>query len=81
MPKLRRISGSEVIKLLQKKLGYKLIRQRGSHVRLRLETSEATHEVTVPMHRELDRGTLRSIIRSVQKYVPKDKMKDLFYTV
>jgi len=62
VPPLPVISGSDCIAALAK-LGYRSIRQKGSHVRL-----ECTGRppVTVPTHRVLDRGTLRSVIRTVE---------------
>ena len=45
------------------KLGYRQVRQKGSHVRL---VCEGRNPVTVPMHPTLDRGTLRAIIRTVE---------------
>jgi predicted RNA binding protein YcfA (HicA-like mRNA interferase family) len=56
-----RISGREVVKAL-KKLGYEQDRQRGSHIILR-QTVSPFRRVTVPDHREVAKGTLRSIIR------------------
>lgn len=55
------ISGKECIAALGQ-LGYRQARQRGSHVRL---TCEGRSPVTVPLHDTLDRGTLRSILRTV----------------
>ena len=46
------------------KIGFYLRRQHGSHLILRREDPFA--QVVVPNHRELDRGTLRSIIRQAQ---------------
>ena len=45
------------------KVGYRQVRQKGSHVRL---ICEGRNPVTVPLHNTLDRGTLRSIIRTVE---------------
>lgn len=59
MPPLPVISGRQCIRALEK-AGYRVLRQRGSHVRL---VAEGRSSVTVPLHRELDRGTLRSILR------------------
>jgi predicted RNA binding protein YcfA (HicA-like mRNA interferase family) len=59
--KLPVISGDECIKALQK-LGYQIARIRGSHAWL------VCHErspVPVPKHKELGRGVLRKIIRTV----------------
>ena len=43
--------------------GFHIVRQVGSHIVLRRENSFC--QVVVPDHRTLDRGTLRSILRSV----------------
>jgi predicted RNA binding protein YcfA (HicA-like mRNA interferase family) len=44
-------------------LGYTVLRHRGSHVRLRLKNERGEWFETVPDHREVHRGTLRSILR------------------
>ena len=62
MPPLPVISGSACIAALAK-LGYSTVRQKGSHVRL---ACPGRPPVTVPMHATLDRGTLRSILRSCE---------------
>lgn len=60
MSKLPRISGRECVKALEK-VGFYLRRQQGSHLILR--RNEPLTQVVVPNHSELDKGTLRSIIR------------------
>ena len=60
MTKLPRVSGRECAKALAK-VGFALRRQEGSHMILRREGPFA--QVVVPDHRELDRGTLRAILR------------------
>ncbi len=60
MSKLPVISGRECIKVLEK-AGFYFKRQEGSHIVLRKDNPFA--QVVVPEHKELDRGTLRSIIR------------------
>lgn len=62
MSKLPVISGIECVKALEK-IGFVVDRQRGSHVILVREEPRTT--VCVPEHKELDRGTLRAIIRQV----------------
>ena len=57
---LPRISGRECVKALEKK-EYLFIRQTGSHIIIR--RTNPFSQITVPDHKELDRGTLRSIIR------------------
>jgi predicted RNA binding protein YcfA (HicA-like mRNA interferase family) len=60
MSTLPSISGSECVKAL-KKAGFRFIRQDGSHIVLRRDNPFA--QVVVPDHKDLDRGTLRAIIR------------------
>ena len=64
MEKLPRLSGKEVIRILTK-IGFQAVRQRGSHVFLIKESPEGKKTTVVPMHQELDRGTLLEIIRQV----------------
>ncbi|MGC2625643.1 MAG: type II toxin-antitoxin system HicA family toxin [Candidatus Udaeobacter sp.] len=58
MPKLRVFSGAQLCELLTTH-GFEPVRQRGSHVVMR----RGGISLPVPLHRELDRGTLRGIIR------------------
>ncbi|HSG39993.1 MAG TPA: type II toxin-antitoxin system HicA family toxin [Thermoanaerobaculia bacterium] len=60
MTRLPVISGREFVQALAK-LGFILDRQRGSHMIL-FRADPAT-TLSVPDHRELDRGTLRSLLR------------------
>jgi predicted RNA binding protein YcfA (HicA-like mRNA interferase family) len=60
MSKLPVVSGRECAKALGR-AGFALKRQEGSHMILR--RAEPFAQVTVPDHRELDRGTLRAIRR------------------
>jgi len=70
MTRLPRISGQECVKALGRAGFYKK-RQEGSHLILRRD--EPFAQVVVPDHAELDRGTLRAIIRqaglSVEEFV------------
>ena len=60
MSGLPRISGRECVKALSK-VGFIVKRQHGSHMILRRDKPSA--QLVVPDHEELDRGTLRAIIR------------------
>jgi predicted RNA binding protein YcfA (HicA-like mRNA interferase family) len=60
MSKLPVVSGAECVKALGK-IGFVVYRQRGSHVTLIRKTPPT--QTTIPNHKELDRGTLRAIIR------------------
>jgi predicted RNA binding protein YcfA (HicA-like mRNA interferase family) len=61
MPKLPVVSGVEVAKALAK-IGYEVDHQTGSHLILR-QKEHPHRRITVPMHREIAKGTLRAIIR------------------
>jgi predicted RNA binding protein YcfA (HicA-like mRNA interferase family) len=54
-------SGKEVVRIFGK-AGWQLARQRGSHMILVKAGSIAT--LSVPDHREIAKGTLRSLVRS-----------------
>ena len=60
MSKLPRISGRECVQALEQ-AGFYIKRQESSHVVLRRD--DPFIQVVVPDHKELDRGTLRAIIR------------------
>jgi len=61
MSKLPQISANELIKILEK-IGFKVTRQKGSHVFLRHEDGRTT---VVPNHpgEKLDRGLLNKILK------------------
>jgi predicted RNA binding protein YcfA (HicA-like mRNA interferase family) len=70
MPKLPVLSGTETVKAFVK-AGWAVDRQRGSHVILLKQGSIVS--LSIPQHRELAPGTLRSLIRaaglSVEQFV------------
>jgi len=67
----RDLSGAEAVTALER-LGFRLTRQTGSHVRL----AKAERRVTVPLHRWLAPGTLRSILRQAE-ITPEDLLAAL----
>lgn len=60
--KLPVVSGKEAINVFEK-IGYKIVRQKGSHIRLRDEMNKNHVPLTVPNHREIKPGLLRKLIR------------------
>lgn len=60
MNKLPRISGRDTVRALEKS-GFYVKRQHGSHIILRRDNPFC--QTVVPDHKELDRGTLRAILR------------------
>lgn len=53
------LSGQRLVKALERE-GWQLVRQRGSHVRMKHPDRRVS--LTVPLHRELKRGTLSGIL-------------------
>jgi predicted RNA binding protein YcfA (HicA-like mRNA interferase family) len=79
MPKLKVLGGKEVIKVLSL-FGFEIVSQRGRHVKLRRVLSDGTKQtLTIPLHEELDKGTLRAIYRQVLRYVPEEDLRPHFY--
>jgi len=60
MASLPTLSGQKVVKVFEK-LGWNIARQRGSHIILFKEGQIAT--LSIPNHKEVAKGTLRSLIR------------------
>lgn len=61
MPALPTLSGRDTVRTFEA-LGWRVVRQRGSHMILTKEGSLVT--LSVPDHREVAKGTLRGLIRS-----------------
>jgi len=73
-PKLPVVSGHQVIRVLER-IGYQIVRQKGSHIRLRDENDPEHLPITVSDHRTLKPGLLRQILRDANLTV--DEFVDL----
>ncbi|HHP7232600.1 MAG TPA: type II toxin-antitoxin system HicA family toxin [Xenococcaceae cyanobacterium] len=64
MAKLPVVSGSDIIKTLEK-IEFKVIRQKGSHIRMKHEDNRV---VTIPVHgnKSIGRGLLRKVLRDAE---------------
>jgi len=76
--KLRRLSGKQVISILEQ-LGFSEVSQRGSHVKLSRQASGSRQILVIPLHKELDRGTLKAIIRQASRFVSEEVLLPHFY--
>ena len=78
MQKLPIVSGEKLVKLLLN-LGYEIVRQRGSHARVRKQTEVDEHNITVSMHSEIAKGTLNDILSKVSIWnnIPKGKLIEM----
>src|ERR1044072_7622933 len=61
MASLPSLSGREVVRVFES-FGWRVARQRGSHIIMTKEGEVVT--LSIPNHKEVARGTLRSLIRS-----------------
>jgi predicted RNA binding protein YcfA (HicA-like mRNA interferase family) len=61
MAQIPLLSGREVVRIFER-FGWQIARQRASHIILVKEEARAT--LSVPDHKEVARGTLRSLIRA-----------------
>lgn len=59
----RDVSGASLVKALAR-LGYRVTRQSGSHIRLTCEQPKQ-HHITIPNHDSLRVGTLAAIVNDV----------------
>lgn len=62
-PKLPSVSGRKVITVFEI-IGYQVVRQKGSHIRLRDEQNPDHKPLTIPDHKTLKPGLLRMLIRN-----------------
>ena len=64
MLRLPALTGNEVVSALEK-VGFQVIRQKGSHVRMQHEDGKV---VTIPVHagKNIGRGLLRKILRDAE---------------
>lgn len=77
--KLRRLSGDDVVKILTS-FGFGVTGHRGSHIKLKRSTKGVKQTLTIPRHRELDKGTLRAIFRQACRYIDESDLRPHFYS-
>ena len=62
----RDVSGAALLRALRR-LGYEVVRQRGSHVRITTQVNGEHHEV-IPNHDAIRVKTLSSILKSIARH-------------
>ncbi len=74
MAELPAFKGDKLVKFLEN-LGFKIVRQKGSHIRLKHENGRVT---TVPIHKgkDIPKGLLRKIIREDLEVTLEDFLKE-----
>ena len=80
MPQIRVLSGRDAVRIFEV-FGFSIAHQRGSHVKLkRTPDTGAAQTLTVPLHDEIDKGTLMAIYRQALRYIPQDELRKHFYS-
>lgn len=79
MPKLKRLSGAQVITILET-FGFQIHSQKGSHVKLRRIGAAGNETLIVPNHKQLDTGICRAILRQASQYIPEEELTPYFYS-
>jgi predicted RNA binding protein YcfA (HicA-like mRNA interferase family) len=74
MTKVPSLSYEFFISALQRD-GWKVVRQKGSHIRLQKATGDGIKNLTVPAHRPIKRSTLSHLIKHADLSV--DQLYDL----
>ena len=78
-PRLKRLSAREVVSIL-KGFGFEVVATRGSHAKLRRVTDSGERQThTLPLHKDLDIGTIQAIYRQATKFVPESDLRNHFY--
>jgi len=75
----RDLSGAELANALSR-VGYRVTRQTGSHIRLTTDTP-SEHHVTIPAHDPLKLGTLAAILGAVaaHKKLPREALLEVLF--
>jgi predicted RNA binding protein YcfA (HicA-like mRNA interferase family) len=80
MPKLRALSGDDLLRIFGS-FGFAKLSQRGSHLKLRrLLAGGGRQTLTIVVHKEVDKGTLRAIYRQALRYIPESELMRHFFT-
>jgi predicted RNA binding protein YcfA (HicA-like mRNA interferase family) len=79
MPKLRVLSGPEVLRILRE-FGFEAFSQKGSHVKVRRILGDGQAQtLTIPNHPEIDRGTLHAIFRQACRFIEESRLRARFF--
>lgn len=81
MPRLRKLSGADVITVLQG-FGFEVIKVEGSHHKLRRVVGEKRQTLHIPVHgsKPLAVGMLSAIYKQARAYIPEEELRSHFYS-
>ena len=75
----RDITANDLLKAL-KSFGYEIVRQKGSHIRIKTELN-GEHYETIPNHKPIKIGTLSEILNNIAEHfdiTKEELMKQIF---
>ena len=78
MPKLKILSGSEIIKIFLS-FGFEIVNQKGGHIKIRRLKNSIKETLMILNHKQVDTGTTRAIMRQASKYIPLEILQKHFY--
>ncbi|MHB8660987.1 MAG: type II toxin-antitoxin system HicA family toxin [Minisyncoccota bacterium] len=78
MSKPKRLSGQEVVKILER-FGFKVERQRGSHITLARVQNGQRQVLLISNHKELKTGAVVGIYKQASHYIPEEELRKYFY--
>ena len=79
MPRLRRLSSSDVLRILHR-FGFEVAAQQSGHAKLvRVSPGGDRRILIVPLHRNLAVGTLHAIYRQATRLAPSDDLRQVFF--
>lgn len=79
MPKLKVLSGPELVRIFSH-FGFSVLGQKGSHLKVGRVQEGSRQVLTIPNHKELDRGTLKAIYNQALRYIPDHELRGFFYS-
>ena len=80
MPKLKVLSGDDIIKIFEE-VGFSIENQKGSHVKLKRIVNDNIKQIlTIPRHKNLDKGTIKAIYNQALMYISANDLKKYFYS-
>lgn len=78
MSRMKVLGGKDLLKILST-FGFEEIDQRGSHIKVRRFVGKEKQTLTIPVHKEIDKGLLKQIFIQASQYVSEEDLKPLFY--
>ena len=78
--KLKVLSSDEVVTIFRA-FGFSVQSQRGSHIKLRRDTSREKQILIIPHHKSIPKGTLKAILNQASHYIASTELEPHFYNV